>query len=261
MPTQTAEFVVSGAEALLRVRPVELSADRAELSIGSGPWLRDPVAGLSRGSLGVALDDATGYVVASGTEEGKWPVSLSIRVDFLADPPVDGSSMAVTGELVALDDRGGTTRGAVVDHVGRPLALVTQRSHLVAVDSRPTSSGLNFDLPSDDVTVRDALGFRGSTAGVVELPPSSLAANGMGNVHGGVLICGAEFAAMSAIDAGGVLRTTSIDIAYIRPGDASGTTVFRSEVLHRGRSLAVCRVEAVNESGKPCAVATVIVQR
>lgn len=161
----------------------------------------------------MALDDVTGHVVARGTDEHRWPVSLSIRIDFLADPPLDKTSMSVHGELIARDERSGTTRGSVTDDSGRTIALVTQRSHLVAVEAQPTSPRTSFDLPSVETTVRDALGFTVSAGGIVELPPTPLAANGMGNVHGGVLICGSEFAAMSAVDAGGVLRTTSIDIA------------------------------------------------
>jgi uncharacterized protein (TIGR00369 family) len=254
------DFVVSGAEALLRVRPIALGSDRAELAVESGPWLADPIAGVSRGSLGVALDDVTGYVVARGTDERRWPVSLSIRIDFLADPPLDKGCMVVRGELIGRDERGGTTRGSVTEDSGQTIALVTQRSHLVAVEAHPTSPRLTFDLPPAATTVRQALGFTVSAGGVVELPPTPLAANGMGNVHGGVLICGSEFAAMSAVDAGGVLRTTSIDIAYVRPGDAGGTTTFACDVVHRGRSMAVVRVVAAGSTGKPCAISTVILQ-
>ncbi|AZG46631.1 hotdog domain-containing protein [Gordonia insulae] len=261
MSTTTAEFVVSGAEALLRVSPVTLGSDRGELAVEAGGWLNDPVAGSCRGALGVPLDDVTGYVVAAGSGTDRWPVSLGIRLDFLADPPIAGPPMTVTGELIARDDLGGTTRGVVADASGRPIALVTQRSHLVEVATRPSNSTVDFELPAGEVTVRDALGFRDITAGIVELSPTPLAANGMGNVHGGVLICGSEFAAMSALDAGGVLRTSSIDIAYVRPGDAASMTSFEAEVVHRGRSLAVVRVNARSSTGKLCAVANVVVQR
>ncbi|GAB93585.1 PaaI family thioesterase [Gordonia rhizosphera] len=258
--TTTPEFVISGAEALLRVSPVALSAQRAELTVAAGQWYGDPVAGNLRGALGVPLDDVTGHVVASGVPQDKWPVSLGIRVDFLADPPVEGSPMTVIGELIARDDRSGTTRGAVVDGAGRTLALVTQRSHLVPVDGQPHSSATQFDTPRPETSIRAALGFRDVTPGVVDLPPTTLAANGMGNLHGGVLIIGSELAAMSAVDAGGVLRTTSIDIVYVRPGNAGDLTTFRSDLLHRGRSVAVVRVVAANASGKPCSISTVIVQ-
>ncbi|WP_342749330.1 PaaI family thioesterase [Nocardia nova] len=92
-------------------------------------------------------------------------------------------------------------------------------------------------------------------------PLPAFAANGIGDVHGGILLCGAEFAAMSALEADGSLRTTSIDMVFVRPGNANDTTTFRAEVVHRGRSLAVVRVVAVNASGKTCAEATVTVQR
>ncbi|WLP89012.1 hotdog domain-containing protein [Gordonia sp. NB41Y] len=262
MTTSTStEFVVSGAEALLRVDLVGLSATSAELSMTAGPWLADPVAGVCRGALGVPLDDVTGYVIASGAPQGKWPVSLGIRVDFLADPPVDGAAVSITGELVARDERGGATRGSVVDAAGATVALITQRSHLVAVEEQPTSTAATIAAPAPEVTLREALGVQDFGSGVVELAPTPFAANGMGNIHGGILIVGSELAAMSAVDAHGELRTTSIDISYVRPGNAADTTAFRAEVLHRGRSLMVVRVAAANSSGKPCALATVVLQR
>ena len=255
------DFVVCGAEALLRVKAVSLSAQRAELSVAAGQHFTDPVAGSCRSALGVPLDDVTGYVVASGTPTGWWPVSLGIRLDFFADPPTAGGPMMVTGELIARDETSGTTRGSVVDAGGNAIALVTQRSHLVSVESRPTTRDVSVDVPADDVSIRAALRIRDGAAGVVEMPPNMLAANGMGNVHGGVLVIGSELAAMSALEASGEFRTTSIDIAYVRPGDGRNTVTFDADVLHRGRSAAVIAVTASNSSGKPCSIANVVVQR
>lgn len=258
---QHTEFVISGAESLLRVRPVSLSAQRTDLSIIAGEWLRDPAAGYVRSAMGVPLDDVTGYVIAAGRTEGWWPVSLGIRVDFVADPPSDGSTLSVTGELVARDMRGGTTRGSVVDLSGTAVALVTQRSHFVPVQDAPTGDPRVIAPPDESVTVREALGISEVSQGIISMAPTEYAANGMHNLHGGVLIIGAEFAAMSAVEADRDFRTTSIDIAYVRPGDAADTTTFRADVVHRGRSLAVVRVSAANSSGKPCALATVVVQK
>ncbi|PPJ23732.1 hypothetical protein C5E45_27875 [Nocardia nova] len=255
------EFLISGAEALVRVKPVTLSPERAELAVESGPWLADPIVGFSRGALAVPLDDVTGYVVAAGSRRDRWPVSLGIRLDFLADPPVDGSLLTVTGELLARDEQGGATRGVISDADGTVIGLVTQRSHLVQVDGPPTAPAITFDIPADDVPIREALGIRERARGVVDLPATAWAANGMGSVHGGILICASEFAAMSALDASGDLRSASIDIAFVRPGNAAEVTTFRADVIHRGRSLAVVRVAAENSSGKACAVVTVIVQR
>jgi uncharacterized protein (TIGR00369 family) len=257
----TPGFLVSGAEALVRVRPVGLSAERARLTVESGPWLRDPAAGIARGILAVPLDDVTGYIVAAGSPRHTWPVSLGIRLDLIADPPVDGSELVVTGELVARDERAGTTRGTVSARDGAVLALITQRSHLIPVDGPPTVPAMPFEAPPAGVGIRDALGVREIGRGILELPGTPLAANGSGNVHGGILIATAEFAAMSALGADGALRGTSIDTVFVRPASAGETTTFRAEVLHTGRSLAVVRVIATGATGKTCAIATVTVQR
>ncbi|SUE28884.1 thioesterase [Nocardia farcinica] len=261
MMISTPPLPLGGAEALVRVNPVTFAPQRAQLIVDSGPWLRDDAAGCSRGALGVPLDDVTGYLVALSAPAGKWPVSLGIRIDFLADPLLDGPPMTATGELVGRDERGGTTRGTVTDDRGRVLALVVQRSHLVPVAETPTGTRIPDLVPADDVPLRSALGIRTPAPGVLELPSTVFAANAMGNVHGGILIAGAEFAAMTVLGATGEQRATSIDISYIRPADAAGMTTFRSRVLHQGRSLAVVQVCVVNSSNKPCALATVVVQR
>ena len=262
MPTTTSSQFVSGpVEAVLRVEPVSLGAQRAELVVGSGPWLVDPVVGVSRAALGVALDDVTGFVVAAGSRPQKWPVSLGIRLDFLGDPPTDGTAMTAVGELVARDDTGATTRGFAADADGRVVALVTQRSHLVETDDAPESHGAGFDIPPGDAPLSELLGLVAAGPGVVEMPSSPLAANVMGNLHGGVLIYACEYAAVSAIGPAPDLRISSVDIVYLRPGDATQTTRFHTEIVHRGRSLSVVRVTAVGAAGKPGSVATVIVQR
>ncbi|WP_067650392.1 PaaI family thioesterase [Nocardia harenae] len=260
MAASAPQLVLGGAEALVRVGPVTVTPTGGQLTVESGPWLRDPVTGCSRGALGVPLDDVTGFLVAAAAPPGRWPVSLGIRLDLLADPPLDGSPLTARGELAGLDERGGTTRGTVTDARGGLLALVVQRSHLVAVDEAPSGATPAPPPPGAGVSLRAALGVRAADPGVLELPPSVYTANGMGNLHGGILICSAEFAAAGALGATGEFRTTSVDITYVRPADARGATTFRPRVLHRGRSLAVVRVTALNSANKPCAIATVVLQ-
>ncbi|MBD0860321.1 thioesterase family protein [Gordonia sp. zg691] len=261
MQTSTTGFVVGGTEALFRVQPVTLSPDDATMSVGSGLWLTDPDAGVLRGSLGVALDDVTGSVVAAGAPPGRWPVSLGIRLDFVADPPVDGTPMRATGALVSRTATGGVTRGAVIGADDAVIALVTQRSHLVEVEAVPVSATPQIDTAANHVQLREVLGLAPFAHGEWVLPPNPFAANSMGNVHGGVLICASEAAAMSAVGAAGELRTSSIDIIYVRPCDADAVTTFRTEVVHQGRSLVVVRVIADNVEGRPCSIATVTAQR
>ncbi|MFC8178765.1 hotdog domain-containing protein [Rhodococcus sp. NPDC057297] len=254
-------FVAAGAEQLLGIEPVDFSAEHGQLTMATGPWLLDPVAGVTRSPLGVALDDVTGYVVARGAPAGLWPVSLGIRLDFLADPPVDGSPLVVTGDLVHRNANSGTTRGCVTDAGGTPVALVTQRSHLVPFDGPFNTHAVSDEFFRGTMTLRDRLRMaHPESTDVLVMSPTPFSANGMGNVHGGVLILGSELAAHDVVDSGGTFRTTSIDIAFVRPGDGSAETPFHAEVVHRGRTVAVVRVTARNAAGKPCSIATVTLQ-
>ncbi|WP_243636973.1 hotdog domain-containing protein [Rhodococcus sp. Eu-32] len=237
------------------------TAEHGELTMAAGPWFEDSSAGVVRSLVGVALDDVTGHVVAMGAPEGLWPVSLNIRLDFVSDPPTDGSVMTVVGDLVHRDDSSGTTRGCVRDTQGSVVALVTQRSHLVAFAGPLGADVVTVSRAEGVREFRQLLQFGPPRSGApLIMSPSPFSANGMRNVHGGILIAGSELAAMDALDAAGTLRTTSIDISYVRPGVGTADTVFEAEVIHRGKSAAVVRVISRNASGKPCSFATVTVQ-
>ncbi|WP_037140326.1 hypothetical protein [Rhodococcoides fascians] len=253
-------FVTGDIERALHIRAVSLSHEHAQLEMASGSWLTDPVVGVCRAALGVVLDDVTGYIVVSGVSAESWPVSLGIRMDFLRDPPVDGTPITVTGDIVARDGTSGTTQGSARDSLGSLLALVTQRSHVVGRRSAARDSPLRSDLFEGDPSLRSRLEITTPSPDRLVMGQTLYAANVMGIVHGGVLVCGSEFAAMNVLGARGELRTTSVDIAYVRPADALRATTFRSEVVHRGRSQAIVRVVSENAVGKPCSIATVTVQ-
>ncbi|MDS1112921.1 PaaI family thioesterase [Gordonia westfalica] len=260
MPTTSSVFCIGGPEVMLRISGHSMSAEQGRARIETGPWLADPAAGVNRAALAVALDDVTGYVVDSGSPEGRWPVSLNIRMDFVTDPPLDGTVLDVTGELVARDERGAMTTGTVSDPSGRTIATIVQRSHLVDAPTTPGAHATTEVLDAPDSPVRDQLGLVPTAPGVLTMAPTVLSANGMGSVHGGILVCASELAAMSSVEASRQLRTTSIDITYVRPCNAADTTTFTSETLHRGRSLSVVRVVSANSSGKPSSIATVVLQ-
>lgn len=252
-------FVTAGAEALLGITALDLGPHTGELEMATGPWLRDGDR-VSRAALAVVLDDVTGFVVAAGAGNGRWPVSLGIHLDFLADPPTDGSPLLAHGELLDRDAAGGLTTGRVTNDRGDVLVVATQRSHLVSTD-RPESRGSTVSAAEAygrslreifAVSESDGPGGR-----ILELPPSEMTANTRGTVHGGVLICITEMAALWAIDASTEIVTSSIDIAFLRPCDAEEAVSFRPEVVHAGRTLQVVRVAAENMHGKTCAVATV----
>ncbi|MBD0863610.1 PaaI family thioesterase [Gordonia sp. zg691] len=260
MTTTSSLFHIGGPEVMLRISGHSISAERGQARTEGGPWLADSAAGVNRGALAVALDDVTGYIVDAGSPAGRWPVSLGIRVDFVADPPLDGSPLRVTGELVARDERGAMTTGAVFDPSGRTIATMIQRSHLVEAPTTPGAHATHEVLDAPDGPVRDQLGLVETGPNELTMAPTVLSANGMGSVHGGILVCASELAATSAVGATGDLRTTSVDITYVRPCDAADTTTFTSEICHRGRSLSVVRVVSANSSGKASSIATVVLQ-
>ncbi|WOC13226.1 hypothetical protein MP11Mi_23270 [Gordonia sp. MP11Mi] len=167
--------------------------------------------------------------------------------------------MTAVGHLMDRDSSGATTCGAVHNADGRLLGLITHRSHLLTVPEAPPYPSDGIPSPAPGTSLREALGVQENGCGAIVLPPNRYAANGMGNVHGGVLIAGMEFAAMSALGATGALRTISIDTVFVRPLDAGRTTTFRTTVRHRGRSMSVVEVVAIAETGKSGAFATVIV--
>ncbi|MGP3706934.1 PaaI family thioesterase [Gordonia paraffinivorans] len=260
MPT-TSAFYIGGPEVMLRIRGMEITAERGTGRMRTGPWLADPDAGIARGALGVALDDVTGYLVDSGSPDGQWPVSLGIRMDFIADPPLDGSPLDLSGELVARYDGGAMSRGVATDASGATIATMIQRSHLVSAPGTPGDHATPELLSAPESPVREQLGLRTSTPDRLTMDPTPLSANGMGSVHGGILVCSSELAAMTAIEAGGRFRTASVDIVYVRPCIASETTTFTSEIVHRGRSLSVVRVVSSNSPGRASSIATVVLQR
>ncbi|MCG7632788.1 MULTISPECIES: PaaI family thioesterase [Gordonia] len=260
MTTSASAFHLGGPEVMLRIGEVSVSGERSEAHTEAGPWLADPATGVSRGALAVSCDDVTGYLVAAAGPRHRWPVSLGIRMDFLADPPLDGSSLHVTGELVARDDRGAMTTGAVLDPSGRTIATIIQRSHLIDAPRTPGPRASARILEIPDGPVRQQLGLVEVAPNVLSMAPTVLSANGMGSVHGGILVCASELAAASCVRAAGDMRTTSVDITYVRPCDAAETATFTSEVMHHGRSLSVVRVVAANRGAKPAAIATVVLQ-
>jgi uncharacterized protein (TIGR00369 family) len=92
----------------------------------------------------------------------------------------------------------------------------------------------------------------------LDLAVTSDLANPHGNLHGGITLFACDLVAQAALAAvAGPSQTTSIHVAYPRPIPAGTTVRFEGRILHRGRAFAVIQVTALNESGKPCVIATV----
>lgn len=165
---------------------------------------------------------------------------------------------------------GGLARASIHDDDGRLIAEAIGHFRYLAGAPRPRSTPP--PLPASmiagpllelfDVTVEqfdDGIGL--------QLEAGPKAANPLNNLHGGMSLCLSEVAAMQAArseseseSASDRVNTTSLHIAYLRPAAAQGTLRFTTEVMHRGRTLAIVRVRCLRPDGKAVSVATVTMQ-
>ena len=254
-------FFSTGAEKLFRVSDVTGNDSHGFSEMVTGPWLADDHGRPCRGTLGVVMDDVMGHLVSGMTPEGFWAVSTEIHLDFVADPPVDGSVLRAESWMLGRGARTGLAGGRVVDAQGRLIACGSTRLQTVPLTDPPgapavSSEDLNSRLRADSII--ELLGAehpRG--AGGLEFGPSPVLANPMGNIHGGVLLCASEITGSTALSADAGFRATSIHISYLRPCPSDQPVTFAPKIVHRGRSLGIVEVTCRNTAGKTCTTATV----
>lgn len=94
--------------------------------------------------------------------------------------------------------------------------------------------------------------------GRTSLSVSDRFVNPMGNLHGGVSLCLAEWAAAAALDdVGAALTTASVHVDYVRPVPGGTSVDLEATVLHLGRTTGVVLVVARTAAGRIATVATV----
>jgi uncharacterized protein (TIGR00369 family) len=156
----------------------------------------------------------------------------------------------------------------VTDSRGQLIALCRQHgrwiSTLPTVPPAGDSLGEQATAPADTVPPADLAELLGAEpraaegGAELELAVVPGLANPLGNLHGGITLCACDLVAQVALQAvAGPSRTAFIHVAYARPIPVGTKTRFEGRIVHGGRSFAVVQVTAVNESGKPCAFATV----
>jgi uncharacterized protein (TIGR00369 family) len=97
---------------------------------------------------------------------------------------------------------------------------------------------------------------------IVDFTVTSDLSNPLGNAHGGVIFTAVDLAAQAALlSVDGPTRTESVRVSYLRPVPGGTTARFEAQVAHRGRSLGLAQVTALNEKGKPAVIATVTTAR
>lgn len=254
-------FFSTGAERLFRVADVTGDDTHGYTEMVTGPWLADKFGRACRGTLGVVMDDVMGHLVNGMTPEGFWAVSTEIHLDFVADPPVDGSVLRAESWVLGRGSRTGLAGGRVVDAQGRLIACGSTRLQTVPLTDPPGAPAVSPDDLDSRVRARSIVELLGAEhacgASGIEFGPSPTLANPMGNIHGGVLLCASEIAGSAALAIDADFRTTSIHISYLRPCPSDEPVTFAPKVVHRGRSLGIVEVSSRNAAGKTCTAATI----
>ncbi|TWH16252.1 uncharacterized protein (TIGR00369 family) [Rhodococcus rhodochrous J45] len=254
-------FFSTGAERLFRVADVTGDDSHGLTEMHTGPWLADELGRPCRGTLGVVMDDVMGHLVSGVMPEGFWAVSTEIHLDFVEDPPVDGSVLRAESWVLGRSARAGLAGGRIVDAQGQLIASGTTRLQTVPLADPPGAPEISPDDLDSRLRARSIVDLldveyaRGASG--IEFGPSPMLANPMGNIHGGVLLCASEITGSAALAADAGFRTTSIQISYLRPCPSDEPVTFAPKVIHRGRSLGVVEVSSRNTAGKTCTTATI----
>jgi uncharacterized protein (TIGR00369 family) len=262
-------FVIGGPESAFRVAPVTAHGSLFRGTMETGNWVIGPDGTPSFGSLGVLVDDILGYPVVTARPPGNWATSTEISVSFCAPLPEGRSTIQAESCVVSLSPSGGLAQTRVFDAAGQTIALGSQRLRFIAGTPAALSSGgpaeesSGYKIPAG--TILDLLSasisrYKNGAALVLPLGPS--VSNPMGTLHGGIMLCASELAGHAAVQSHDhPVTTSSVNIAYLRPGPVKGQATFEATILHRGRTLAVAQVVSRNPEGKICTLATVTCHR
>ncbi|CUU54594.1 uncharacterized domain 1-containing protein [Parafrankia irregularis] len=279
-----ADEEIGGPQAIFRVGGYRQRPDGAELTMGVGPWLTGVGATTAVGSLGVLVDDVLGRPVFMARPTGSHLVTFELSVEIVTPPPWSGPLLRAYGTVVDVDAARGLSHCEIVDGAGRLVATGRAQLRFVAAGwAQPERTGATAVAGASDLSALDVLGpaaSNGSSASSAAARTSAAAAavagsgdttggtrivvparpefgNGSGAVHGGILFCGVEQAAVAADDPEGLLRTTSVTVHYLRRAEVDAPVSYDVVPEHRGRTVAVYKVTARGPAGKPYCVATV----
>jgi uncharacterized protein (TIGR00369 family) len=254
--------IVSGrSEALFGVHDISQDGHRVSVRARPVPWDEGCGGDAPAGTLGVLADNASGYAIISGAPPGHWSVTTELTLDIVGRLPADGSELVAVAELLNSSETTGYSSGTIEDCRGRTIAHIRQRGlYLPGIPAPP-------HRPEPE-TLETGIGCMGALFGqspgsdafpMVDVEVNDVLVNPMGNLHGGVGACLAEWVAAASWRDGGSapLRTTSIHVVYLRPAPLGTTVRVEATVKHRGRNLGLSEVTATDAQGKGILHATV----
>jgi uncharacterized protein (TIGR00369 family) len=220
-----------------------MPADESMLSARARSLHADEDGGLSAGTV----TDGRGRTVALYRQRTRW-----VKGPSLGTADVGAADTAVVGTAVPGATVSGTAGGGAVEVEGREFQAPGQ---VPAVFGGPGG-------PADLTELLDARIQAADGGAIVELPVTGDLSNPLGNAHGGVIFTAVDLAAQAALlSVDGPTRTESVRVSYLRPVPGGTSARFEARVAHRGRTLGLVQVTALNEKGKPAVIATVTTAR
>lgn len=256
----TAPLVVLpvGPEAAFGVGAVSLAPDGVRGSMPAGRPYVGPDGRPSVGSLGVLVDDVTGYAVIDGLIGGTWSVSVEIWLDLLGPMPGSGT-LSASARVVHGTTLSAFTEGWVADDSGVRIAQCRQRGRAIPespFDLEPST----FHVRTGAQDVTELIGLQPVDGRTTLLSITPDLENPRHMLHGGVSLCASEVTAVLSRMAAGVdLPTSSVHIAHTRGIPAASEVLFRAVTKHAGRTFWITEVTGwVN--GKVACVSTISAQ-
>lgn len=259
------------------------AADGVTGSMLTGPWLNGPAGIAPGGALGVLIDGVSAFAALLGRPDGSWSVSAEISLDMCRPLP-EAAVLTAHARLDHAGADGGLASGTITGEQGDLVALYRQRTRWVGAPSPAARAAASTaravgrqafgpprkilaaagdpSAPADLATLLGARIQAADGGAIVDLPVTGELSNPMGNAHGGVIFTAVDLAAQAALlSAGGPVRTESVRVSYPRPLPGGTTARFEARVAHRGLSLGIVQVTALNDRGKPAVIATVTTGR
>lgn len=244
---------------LFRVGRLHPDGDELAAEMAVGPWLGDGAGGHAVAGLGVLVDEALGGAVFGARPPGTVSVTSELTLDVAQPPPWDAAMLVCRVSVAAVHEDCGLAAARVETGDGALVALGTTWCRFLPAGGAALAADYweAGTPPPADVGVAALLGTTTSATGGV-LSPLPSHANGLGDVHGGVVLGAVELAGRAVLAAGmPTARTTSVRTSYLRPTRLGADVELAVEVVRAGRTVAVAHVTTVGADGRATTASTV----
>jgi uncharacterized protein (TIGR00369 family) len=255
-----AEQFTDPAETRFELSPVaDLPSDELVMEMPIGRWRTPATGSLSAGLLAMLVDSAGGTANFLAFGADRVTVTTELSVDLLVPLPT-GRVARSSGTTVARDGATAMARSTMTvdgEEVGHGIVRTAALGGMTPLTSLPDDTVEGSDR--DDLARMLGLGDRVDGDNAVTALADPCLQNGVGIVHGGIIVAAAETVAAATMNRSREvpMATGSIRANYLRPMSVGGEARYEARVLRAGRSTAIVDVTAVGADGKPAAVVRV----